>query len=92
MSSLTLPSQSFRPASPSVIGSSVRALASAFATLTAPLRRAVDAVSRRLLTAGANAEARELRARAQAHLETNPSFAADLMAAAQQIEPSVEPA
>ncbi len=66
MSSLTLPSQSFRPASPSVIGSSVRALASAFATLTAPLPR------RRCRLAPSDhrrreCRGRELRARAQAH-------------------------
>ena len=75
MSSLTLPSQSFRPAQPLAGRAVARALTTAIATLAAPLRGALAAMI-------AAAEVRELRDRSQAHRATKASYAADLAAAA----------
>lgn len=82
MSSITLHSQSFRPAQPSAGGFAARGLADAMTELAALLRSITGAVARHLRRIRPDDAASELRERAFAHLATDPSFAADLLAAA----------
>ena len=89
MSSITLPSQSFRSAQPLASGAAAHGLALAMTRIAAPLRSAVAATTRRLNAMGHDATVRALRERALAHLATDPSFAADLLAAADRYETTV---
>ena len=82
MTSITLHSQSFRPAQPLAGGSAARGLADAMTELAALLRRTAGAAARHLHQMKQDGAASELRERAIAHRATDPSFAADLLAAA----------
>lgn len=81
MSSITLPSTSFRPAQPLAGGAAARGLANAvnlWATAMRTLRH--------------RAAIRALRERALAHQATDPSYAADLLAVADRQSAVVDPA
>jgi streptomycin 6-kinase len=90
MSSITLHSQSFRPARPLAGGFAARGLADAMTELAALLRSTTGAVARHLHQKGQDDAAIELRERAMAHLAANPSYAADLLAAADRLDTVVE--
>ena len=90
MSSIPLHSQLFRPAEPSAGGFAARGLADATTRLAAQLRGVIRATARHLNRMRQDDAAVELRALAQSHQSTNASFAADLLAAAQQHPAIVE--
>lgn len=91
MSSITLPSQSYRPAKP--WGNvALRAMADAMSLPVALLRSTSAAIARRRNQIRQNQATAALHAQALAHLDTNPSYAADLMAAANRHSRSLEQA
>jgi hypothetical protein len=90
LSSITLYSQSSRLAQPWAGDSVARGLADAMTELAAPLRSITGAVARHLSRMKQDSAASELRERAMAHRVANPSFAADLTAAADRHDNVVE--
>lgn len=92
MSSITLSSQSFRPALSPAVGTAARGLAVAHTQLAALLRSAIDTATQRVHAMRQNALASDLRERAQSHLAASPSYAADLLALAEAHQPVVEQA
>lgn len=91
MSSITLPSQSYRPAKPWG-NAALRAMADAMSLPVALLRSTRAAIERHRNQTRQNEALAALRAQALANLDTNPSYAADLMAAANRHSRSTEQA
>ncbi len=91
MSSITLPSQSYRPAKPWGT-TALRAMADAMSLPVALLRSTSAAIERGRHQSRQNQAIAALRAQALAHQDTNPSYAADLMAAANRHSRSTEQA
>ena len=89
MTSHILPSQSFRPAQPAGFGKALSTLAAATTRMSVALLNALRRPEHRVRRISRVEEANELRQFANQFLRNDPAFAADLYAAADRHELSV---